>query len=755
MKNYYEHETKVKFSDGLLGLSKDWQWFIDQTEADFNGFNANPTTWNEFLSAYQDISDVYAHLVNVHNIGDIVFKINQPWLKTVNSIALFFCEKVSFNDLWNTLEDEFSRLFLIVVYTTKILNYKNDGNYIFSTGVFQLNNYFQLTNLEDLQEKKEDLIEKLNSLFYSDKATWIECFENNLNEVIVPANLSLLETHRHEIVAADAFNYRRINRPNNISWEEQYIFDMLNTKIDDGKLKSAITFSDKRTIPDMSLWTEEVLDSLRDYFNCEISSFVIETVGYYLYNHIPSEQTISRHFELIIDYLKTVADETPWYQIECSSLLTIVALIKNKMVSDSIKKRYMYDFVVEIGRLSSPNIIRHLKNIGCPTTKDQNKILQDHIESLASNWSSIKNPADFFDYCSNEFVIQGQTTEVLEHVVTVFQRLIDEEDSALLASLFHKFLIFLLKELQNSKVEKRLVKQLLIGMQRSWQEVYYAKCLSKMHPIQIPIEIKKETIDICNSLAINNPSSYVRTIISLTEDCLVDNISLHSQLVFSSLFPGLIISKSFPHERMRNVERHDTDQAFLSIIEKILQTKSYKFLNQMKPMDMLNAIYEDMIQSVLTSISLFSDVKTLYERIKDELPDYKLIDLNDEIYLAHVTQLFPILETKIREYGSYLSIVPFKEKLDEYIHQKDPSSVLQDIILEIYKETESLENVPDLFFVYQCMYNDNFLNIRNECAHGNDYTIGGKLLIGFKLTLICLNIIIEKLDHVKALIEST
>ena len=79
------------------------------------------------------------------------------------------------------------------------------------------------------------------------------------------------------------------------------------------------------------------------------------------------------------------------------------------------------------------------------------------------------------------------------------------------------------------------------------------------------------------------------------------------------------------------------------------------------------------------------------EKIKTELSEYKLIDLNDEIYLAHVTQLFPILENKIREYGSYLSIVPFKEKLDEYIHQKDPSSILQDIILEIYKETSSLE----------------------------------------------------------------
>ena len=158
MKNYYEHETKVKFSDGLLSLSKDWQWFIDQTEVDFQGFTANTTTWVDFLNSYHDIADVYAHLVSIHNIGDINITINKPWLKIVNSLALFFCEKVSFNELWDSFTDEFSKLLLIVIYVTMILNYKNDGNYIFSIGAFQLNNYFQLNNLDDLKEKKEDLL---------------------------------------------------------------------------------------------------------------------------------------------------------------------------------------------------------------------------------------------------------------------------------------------------------------------------------------------------------------------------------------------------------------------------------------------------------------------------------------------------------------------------------------------------------------------------------------------------------------------
>ena len=29
---YYEHEIEVKFAEGLLNSSREWQWFIDYTE---------------------------------------------------------------------------------------------------------------------------------------------------------------------------------------------------------------------------------------------------------------------------------------------------------------------------------------------------------------------------------------------------------------------------------------------------------------------------------------------------------------------------------------------------------------------------------------------------------------------------------------------------------------------------------------------------------------------------------------------------
>ena len=34
--NYYEHEIKVKFIDGVLAHEQDWEWFIQHTENTFD-----------------------------------------------------------------------------------------------------------------------------------------------------------------------------------------------------------------------------------------------------------------------------------------------------------------------------------------------------------------------------------------------------------------------------------------------------------------------------------------------------------------------------------------------------------------------------------------------------------------------------------------------------------------------------------------------------------------------------------------------
>lgn len=126
--------------------------------------------------------------------------------------------------------------------------------------------------------------------------------------------------------------------------------------------------------------------------------------------------------------------------------------------------------------------------------------------------------------------------------------------------------------------------------------------------------------------------------------------------------------------------------------------------------------------------------------------DYQLILYEQDVTLAHLTQFFPILEIKIRELASLVGIVPFKERAEDFMKYKDSSSVLRELLQEVYEEVGSFENVPDLLFVYHYMYNGNSLNIRNECMHGRDYMHGGRLRFGFRLTLLAIYMIQYRID---------
>ena len=75
---------------------------------------------------------------------------------------------------------------------------------------------------------------------------------------------------------------------------------------------------------------------------------------------------------------------------------------------------------------------------------------------------------------------------------------------------------------------------------------------------------------------------------------------------------------------------------------------------------------------VIKSTSYFNKTKDLYVLIQEALKDYySLIDYTDDITLAHLTQLFPIIETLIHHLGSLYGIFPFKEDESNFMKSKD------------------------------------------------------------------------------------
>ena len=81
---------------------------------------------------------------------------------------------------------------------------------------------------------------------------------------------------------------------------------------------------------------------------------------------------------------------------------------------------------------------------------------------------------------------------------------------------------------------------------------------------------------------------------------------------------------------------------------------------------------------------------------------------------------------------------------------RDPSSILIEILTDIYVNLKSFDVGGELLFVYNVIYNSNSLNIRNECIHKN-----WQLLFAFKLTLMCIHIIMlgDKANRYKSVDE--
>lgn len=74
---YYEHEIEVKFAEGLLNSSREWQWFIDYTEGSIEP-DADMESISDFGKCYHSIQSVFVHLARlVDAVGPLKVNITQ------------------------------------------------------------------------------------------------------------------------------------------------------------------------------------------------------------------------------------------------------------------------------------------------------------------------------------------------------------------------------------------------------------------------------------------------------------------------------------------------------------------------------------------------------------------------------------------------------------------------------------------------------------------------------------------------------
>ena len=94
--NYLEHKTQVKYGDGLLAHSQEWQWLIDEIEECFE--IKEITSWKQYLSECGPIREVFGYFVKILNVCNKNWTYSKKEFEEIWEIAKFYVGSVSVND---------------------------------------------------------------------------------------------------------------------------------------------------------------------------------------------------------------------------------------------------------------------------------------------------------------------------------------------------------------------------------------------------------------------------------------------------------------------------------------------------------------------------------------------------------------------------------------------------------------------------------------------------------------------------------
>ena len=85
--NYLDHKTEVKYVDGLLAYSQEWQWLINEIE---NNFQINKIgSWEQYLIESQHIKGIFKYFVKILEICDKEWKLSKKILKKYGKLQNF------------------------------------------------------------------------------------------------------------------------------------------------------------------------------------------------------------------------------------------------------------------------------------------------------------------------------------------------------------------------------------------------------------------------------------------------------------------------------------------------------------------------------------------------------------------------------------------------------------------------------------------------------------------------------------------
>lgn len=442
-------------------------------------------------------------------------------------------------------------------------------------------------------------------------------------------------------------------------------------------------------------------------------------------------------------------------------------LLRTDSLSNLTKNNKLFKkLFITFQKSKNYEVIEYLSYYPKLISRHQKDALKGYLIQKYNNWANIQTDQAFLERLNVPYSSKYLNLEGLKQSFNSLKNILKglEKNPLKIIGILDSYQKFIYKSQNNKFLKgqntKKSINKYLIQIQNLYNK-YKPMAIANMKVHREELSIPNIIIKSFKNEFTNNP----RRIIKMTLGCSIKygvfrTIFNHNEFDWRDIFSVEKLTDVGVEIENESDKLSTVDNFILKIIEKVKKDVGQTNNNNSKTELKYLQYYFDDFSKLSIKIFTLSDIKTLYNAVnrliqEDPYSPFKLIPFTGKIEIAHITQLFPIIENKIRQLGQIEDIFPEKEIDEQKIRFKDPSTILtQTILNNFHNSNYILSKVETDLFIYFSLYDRNSLNIRNECIHCRDYFKGDSLEFGTKLTLFCLILIFYRIKEVKTTIEN-
>lgn len=755
---YFEHDAKVRYTEGLIDKSSDWQWFVDYIEARFEA-PKEISAVGEFDGVFSSVSRPYIYPAGIVDaIGDFKPEISIVWLKKLYDCVLLRCGLLRPEELGE--REGFYGLLGAASYATFLFNKLTGSRRPFDARVLYYSNLHQLFDFDVLRDdwaRLRDLSERV-------ELPGIECVAEtlraNLEGIDAPVNdeerVSALMDANFD---ADFLSFKHIEGELFQPWQEALLRDALKHSFVDGEIVSFISYGNEAELSDVCGWTEDMFLRAKGDFRDERAVCVLETVELGKWKKVPSKRSQAILVDLAVNHAKDcLAGDKPIFSLRCTAFNVLEYLASKKMLDREIVGSYSHGMSELLKGLTEYDDLRFMKDHSLPMSSEQKSFLQaktasffkDGLDRVDTSWALIdlyRNPLSA-QYCSQEDA---------ERSLDLFCELTAEVDT-LTAELFYTAMTFFLDVLGNQNVDRKWTRHVIISLRHAWQDKYYSRVVAGMREFTYEYSVSAEKIRLLNEQFLVAPQSFARSLMLPSDDAILKVLEEMSERIIEYSVSRMMISEYYPdhvYVRIKDDAR-SIDKMIADEVKRVYKERSYRLLNGLSEQEMFDGFFNRLATEV-QGFSGVIDVAPVYDEIVRNAPkQYELLpNPGVKPTLGHLTQLFPLLENLIRDIGEFFNIVPFQADKMSFNKLKEVSGVLSDLIGNVRGLTDTIQGCSEFLFVYYVMYSSNGFNVRNDCIHGQGYQDPVDVALAYRLTVTCTYMMMKRLQILEAIAEGS